>query len=269
MDAAKGIVERVCAVMADVGNVEKDKTNAFHNYKYTSAEAVKAKVQKACARHGVMLRLTYSEESVSPQQSVMKATCAVSCDGVTWVMLGEGWGAGIDKGEKSPMKACTSSTKYALANAFCIALGDDPEDDAETDRDAERGKRSTPATRQKSEPANGNGRIHAELGDEEAARAAAQGEVARGLADKLINDFRALTGTDETSIQDAARNWISANAGAADALGEVERKRIAKALYTYVGSGVIEGMNAEGFKDEWTAAISASRVAAGSRKRGA
>jgi phage recombination protein Bet len=109
------------------------------------------------------------------------------------------------------------------------------------------------------------------LGDEEKARAAAQAEVARGLADALIADFKLTIAAAEeeeeergdedepVSVLDAARDWISANAGAADKLGDVERKRIAKTLCAYVGSGAIEGMNADGFKDEWNAAINASR----------
>lgn len=102
--------------------------------------------------------------------------------------------------------------------------------------------------------------------DEEKARAAAQAETARKLADGLIDDFKltvAAAEVDENgevyALVNVARDWISANAGAADKLGEVERKRIAKTLCAYVGSGVIEGMNADGFKDEWNAAINASR----------
>jgi hypothetical protein len=105
------------------------------------------------------------------------------------------------------------------------------------------------------------------LGEEEKARAAAQAEVARELADKLINDFKLTVAVAEergdedepVSVVDAARDWIAANAGAADKLGEVERKRIAKTLYAYVDSGVIDGMNGAGFQDEWKAAVMASR----------
>lgn len=148
MTESASLATRVCAVMADVGNVEKDKTNDHFKYSYVSAEAVRAKVQKACAKHGVMLKVQYEQETVTPQQSVLKATCSVSIDGATWVLLGEGWGAGVDRGEKSPMKACTSAAKYAIANAFCIALGDDPEADAETDKAAAKRPEKAPVKRE-------------------------------------------------------------------------------------------------------------------------
>jgi hypothetical protein len=130
------LADRVCLVMADVGAISKDKKNDFHKYDYVSAEALRAKVQKACAKHGLILQLTYSHEQVGAHETILKAHCSASTDGQTWVLLGEGWGAGLDKTEKSPMKACTAAAKYALANAFCIALGEDPEADASVDRDA-------------------------------------------------------------------------------------------------------------------------------------
>lgn len=131
--------EKVCAVMADVGAVRKDKVNPHFKYGYVSAEALRSRVQKACAHFGLVLRITYSNETVTAQSSVMKCSVYASDDGKDFVHLGDGWGAGLDKSEKSPMKACTSAAKYALSNAFCIPLGEDadPEADGETDREAE------------------------------------------------------------------------------------------------------------------------------------
>ena len=219
------LVTRVCAVMADVGNIEKDKTNDHFKYAYTSAEAVRAKVQKACAKHQLMLKVEYSQENVTPTQSVMKSTCSVSIDGATWVLLGEGWGAGVDRGEKSPMKACTSAAKYAIANAFCIALGDDPEADAETDRAAAKPK---PQEQRAPEAAPSTERV---------------------LADGLRADFaKQVTGVDSMT------KWLNANAAPIKSLPEAAR------TYVFTGCGahavkVVGGLTKAAFMAAWNAAL--------------
>lgn len=132
------LADRILGVMADVGSVSKDGKNEFHQYRYVSSEHLRSRVQKSCVKHGLILRLTYPEiAGVSATSATVMCRCEASEDGVTWVTLGEGWGSGNDKGDKGPMKANSAAAKYALANAFCIALGDDPEADAATDRNAD------------------------------------------------------------------------------------------------------------------------------------
>ncbi len=226
------LVTRVCAVMADVGNIEKDKTNDHFKYAYTSAEAVRAKVQKACAKHQLMLKVEYSQENVTPTQSVMKSTCSVSIDGATWVLLGEGWGAGVDRGEKSPMKACTSAAKYAIANAFCIALGDDPEADAETDRAAAKPKprEQKPQEQRAPEAAPSTERI---------------------LADGLRADFaKQVTGVDSMT------KWLNANAAPIKSLPEAARTYVFTGCGAYaVTAQVVGGLTKAEFMDAWNAAL--------------
>ena len=240
------LVTRVCAVMADIGAIAKDKTNTFHHYGYVSAEALRAKVQKACAKHLLILRLTFDHEDVSPTSSMMKCTCAVSVDGTTWVVLGEGWGAGIDKTEKSPMKANTAAAKYALANSFCIPLGEDPEADAETDASALRmGERlANPGVA---------------YGPEEQARSDKQADVTRGITDGFIG-----LATTATHVDDIMK-LLDEHIDVIDTMGTREIARFGKAVIAHCDTGAVEGMTASGFREAFTAATSASRKA---RKHG-
>jgi hypothetical protein len=99
------------------------------------------------------------------------------------------------------------------------------------------------------------------MGDEEEARAAAQGAVTADLAAGLTNDFVTKTHVDEVMT------WLGANMGAIDALGEPMRKAIAKACKLHVESLPVEGMNGKGFVEAWSAARDAHRngVANGTR----
>lgn len=222
------LVTKVCAVMADVGAISKDRENPHFKYMYVSAEAVRAKVQKACVKHGLILRLTYSDETVSLTSATLKCTCAVSIDGSTWVVLGEGWGAGADKAEKASLKANTSAAKYALANAFCIALGDDPEADEETDRT----------------PLSAPLRTHA-YDECMQIRADDQAATAAKLAAGFVDHFQTLSHVDEVV------EWLGANMAAIDALGEPGRKEVRLGTSEWVSAKKIEGINFDGYKELW------------------
>ncbi len=196
-------------------------------------------------KHGLILRLTLSDETVSPTESVMKCACSVSMDGVTFVHLGDGWGAGCDKGDKAPMKSVTAASKYALANAFCISLGEDPEADAETDKAAD--KHIGPG---------------GAYGPEETARAEEQaihvGMLAKGFGDA----FTAMTHVDDVM------EWVHKSMDEIDSLGEPGRKAVLATCKEHVKAGRVEGLNFEGLKQLWNAARDASREKAnGGRRR--
>lgn len=230
------LAKRICAVMNDVGAVSKDRENAHFKYNYVSAEAVRAKVQKACVKHGLVLRLTYDREDVTPTQSIMKCSCSVSEDGVTFIHLGDGWGAGSDKGDKSPMKACTAAAKYALANAFCIALGDDPEADEETD------KLGTPLSRP-----------GVTYDDEQQARADAQAASTAAICNGFIGMFTACTHVDDVM------QLLEQHIGVIDAMGPKEIQRFGKACIAHVKTGAVEGMSEIGFRESFKAVTAAHR----------
>lgn len=240
------LIKRVNAVMNDVGAISKDKENPHFRYMYVSAEAVRARVQKACVKHGLILRLTYSDETVSLTSALLKCTCSVSMDGSTFVVLGEGWGAGMDKSEKACLKANTSAAKYALANAFCIALGDDPEADAETDQSHAPEPKTPAYKRPPSDHYSGY----------ELQRAEAQAASAKAICDGFISLVQATTHVDDVMAM------LDEHIGVIDAMGHVEIKRFGSACVAHIETGVVEGMTATGFREAFRAAQAASRKAA-------
>jgi hypothetical protein len=136
-----GLGERINALMTLVGAIPNDAENDFHHYRYTSAEAVLAKVQeglkslnlvistfaKVVDWHGdtvvvsVTIQITRAEDRGVPNAPFVEYT---------------GVGSGTDKGDKAVMKAATAAYKYAWRDGLCIPFGDNPEADAETDRQA-------------------------------------------------------------------------------------------------------------------------------------
>lgn len=127
----KTLVQKLAEVMAEVGYVKKDATNSFHKYRYASAEAVLKKVNAALSSRGIAIASTAELAHYEAGHAVVKLALTFN-DGTDSLTV-EGLGEGSDKGDKSTMKAATAALKYAMANAFLISWGDDPEADAKTD----------------------------------------------------------------------------------------------------------------------------------------
>jgi len=130
--------EKLAQVMSEVGYVRKDATNDFHHYKYASAEAVLKKVNAALSARGIAVS---SQAELLHYEPVGKGMHAVVKLSLTFVdgdekLTVQGLGEGSDTGDKAVMKANTAALKYAMANAFMISWGDDPEADATTDQRA-------------------------------------------------------------------------------------------------------------------------------------
>jgi len=129
------LVEKLAQVMAEVGYVQKDAVNEFHRYRYASAEAVLKKVNSALSSRGIAVsstmqllsneRIQGGEGKALKTQSVVLATLAFT-DGKESLSV-QGLGCGEDTGDKAVMKANTAAIKYAVAGAFLISWGDDPE----------------------------------------------------------------------------------------------------------------------------------------------
>ena len=132
-----GFYEKIAAVMQACGSIERDGTNSHHKYTYTSAEAVKRAVQKACASQGLAMITTIERLDGSTFDRVTCKAAITVTDGEHSISA-EGIGSGTDRGDKASMKACTAAVKYALAHLFCLPFGDDPEADARTDIDADK-----------------------------------------------------------------------------------------------------------------------------------
>lgn len=129
-----GLTKAVCAVMADVKNVEKTGQNDFHRYAYASEADLLRALQPAMAQHGLMMAPVKID--VSYVEETGKQGDQVRCDAVVTYRLqhtsGESievvaLGQGSDKADKAAYKAMTGALKYALRQTFLIPTGDDPD----------------------------------------------------------------------------------------------------------------------------------------------
>jgi len=135
------LTAKLAEVMGEVGYVQKDARNDFHKYRYASAEAVLKKVNQALSTRGIAVSSSAVLERYEAGHAIVRLALTFH-DGDESLTV-EGLGEGSDKGDKSTMKANTAALKYAMANAFLISWGDDPEADAQTDIEADKPPRAT------------------------------------------------------------------------------------------------------------------------------
>jgi len=134
------LTAKLAEVMAEVGYVQKDAVNDFHRYRYASAEAVLKKVNAALSERGIavaskaeLVRYDRVQSAKGEKaHAVVKLALTFHDSGADFITV-EGLGSGEDSGDKAIMKANTAALKYAMANAFLISWGDDPEADPSTD----------------------------------------------------------------------------------------------------------------------------------------
>lgn len=125
------------AIMKDVGYIKKDKTNAFHKYKYASEEVIKKTLHTALTKHGVLFKMDVMEVFPGPTGATLmyiKVHYYFICKDSGEMIDGTYHGAGEDKGDKAIYKAITGALKYILTTSFLIPTGDDPESDIKTDK---------------------------------------------------------------------------------------------------------------------------------------
>lgn len=126
-------------IMAEIGHVGKDSTNAQQNFKYRSIDAVYGAIHPLLGKYGVfvlpeVLSKT-REERTNKNGTVLAFTCLrmrysfLAPDGshVCCVVEGEG----MDSGDKSSNKAMAVAHKYALLQTFCIPTEEAKDPDAE------------------------------------------------------------------------------------------------------------------------------------------
>ncbi len=134
VSAPKGLVNKLCEIMAAIDWVEKRGRNEFHKYAYaTEADLVEA-VRGELAKRSIF---------VFPNVKTHTRTGEITDIMVSWNFVdgesGESYecnipGSGQDKGDKGVYKALTGSEKYLLMKAFLIPTGDDPEADSKAER---------------------------------------------------------------------------------------------------------------------------------------
>lgn len=141
MEKAK-IAKKLVAVMSECSHVCKNGLNSYHQYKYATAEDVLCKVNEALTKNKLASVVTPALDSVVDVVNLKGnkehlATISVKIelidsDSGESIVL-QGFGSGQDAGDKAIMKAQTAAIKYAYMMSLCIATGDDPEADINTD----------------------------------------------------------------------------------------------------------------------------------------
>lgn len=145
----KGLIKKLCAVMAEAGYVQKRGHNEKFNYDYaTEADVVDSLRDKLASRNVFVFPSVVSAERKEHSKTSSGGTMFITDIVVKWTFLdgdtGETQeclmsGCGTDTGDKGLYKAITGSSKYMFLKAFMLPTGDDPEDEKE---DPKEGKSS-------------------------------------------------------------------------------------------------------------------------------
>ena len=151
---------RMALAAEDIGRLEKDGYNKFHDYEYVTEASVKAAVGPALRRAGLYIASVQHQFLPAPGSDFTHVLCATTVtvsDGVSSASAAA-IGSGTDKGDKAAYKAMAGGLKYALTSLFLIATGDDAEADEATDKPAAKkepapkAEPKKPAARAKPEP---------------------------------------------------------------------------------------------------------------------
>ena len=136
------IAAKLVKVMADCSYVAKNGINSYHNYRYATAEDVLVKVNEALTKNHLACTvkptiISFDEVTNLKGNKEHLATVSIHIE-IIDSESGEsvdfyGLGSGQDAGDKAIMKAQTAAIKYAYMMSLCIATGDDPEADTNTD----------------------------------------------------------------------------------------------------------------------------------------
>ena len=137
------IAKKLVLVMEECSHILKQGINEYHKYTYATAEDVLAKVNNSLTKNRIasivipclqslidVQNLKGNVEHLATVQVKIELIDSDSGESAKFV----GIGSGQDIGDKAVMKAQTAAIKYAYIMSLCIATGDDPEADGNTDR---------------------------------------------------------------------------------------------------------------------------------------
>lgn len=137
------IAKKLVLVMEECSHILKQGINEYHKYTYVTAEDVLAKVNNSLTKNRIAsIVIPYLQSLIDVQNlkgntehlaTVQVKVELIDSDSGESVKL-VGIGSGQDIGDKAVMKAQTAAIKYAYMMSLCIATGDDPEAEANTDR---------------------------------------------------------------------------------------------------------------------------------------
>lgn len=141
----KGLVTKLCEVMAAVKRIPKSGYNSFHNFYYaTEGDLVEAIRDELATRHVLIfpdvIDLKRTPHEYETNKGIRKTQLTEIV--VRWTFVdgdtGEARevsipGVGEDNNDKGFYKAFTGSEKYMLMKTFLVATGDDPEAESKGD----------------------------------------------------------------------------------------------------------------------------------------
>lgn len=125
----KNVFQRMHAVANEIGTVEKNGRNTFHNYDYATEASFVHALRPLLYKHGLVII-----PSIAAPPTVDNGITTVSMrftvinidkpeEKVDMIIPAQGQ----DKGDKGVYKALTGAKKYFIALAFMVPTGDDPE----------------------------------------------------------------------------------------------------------------------------------------------
>lgn len=136
----RNVLERINAVMGEIGSIEKTGTNEKQGYGYVELREVKARMQPLLVRHGLICIPTHevlTAESAPTKSGGKMQIVTISSrmevrafcpepSSITATVLG----CGSDTGDKAIYKAMSGAEKYLFGQLFCLPFGDDAEKDS-------------------------------------------------------------------------------------------------------------------------------------------
>lgn len=138
----RSLYQKLAAAARQIGVIEKDKRNSFHNYDYASIEAIADATRDVLLEHGILL-LAGEEETEDRQRQTRDGEATVTTIKLTFrfidVDTGETlqipWvGRGEDPADKGCAKALTDARKTFLIQQLNLVRGEDTEGDPNTDK---------------------------------------------------------------------------------------------------------------------------------------
>lgn len=140
------LAAKLVAARSEVGYIKKTGKAEGMNYTFAEAQHLLDKVRTAMDKHGVATA-SFSEMLKEEQRTFTNSrgdtkTVNVAVVRVTILMVdrdsgavlpAQGIGMALDAGDKAMPKASTGAIKYAIASAFNVSWGDDPEADPTVD----------------------------------------------------------------------------------------------------------------------------------------
>lgn len=137
-EKSRNVVERMIAVMAEVGHIGKDRKAPGLNYAFRGIDDITVVVQPLFVKHGVIMTARVLEQ-VREQVHTSKGAAMISVrltmehtfrapDGST--VVASAVGEALDQMDKASNKAMTAALKATLTTSFTIPVND-PEADTE------------------------------------------------------------------------------------------------------------------------------------------